>query len=292
MKAEKVCVVTGAGGYLGSKVSEQLSKNGWKVWKASSSLKHSESISFSLREGIHPEDLRSKQVQLLIHCAYDFSARTPAEISEANIQGSIRLLKGAHQAGVTQLIFISSMASFEGCRSLYGQAKLAVEKEALTLGAVVVRPGLILGKNTGGIVGAILGVMKKFRWIPLIGSGKQIQYLTYDEDLARFIQKLADHPDQAPPSPISAIHPTPVAFRTLLAQLAAARGYPRTHFIPIPWRLIWAALRALEFLGLRLRFRSDSVVSFVNSNSNPNVDPSIQAEFRELEAVLRELRQS
>lgn len=296
MTSEKNCIITGASGYLGSKISMQLKNVGWQVWEASSTLHHSNSLAFSLKGGIPPDTLKDlkkhleeKKIRLLIHCAYDFSARTPTEVYQSNTLGSIRLLKTAREAGVPQIIFISSMAAFEGCRSLYGQAKLQVEKEALPLGVTVLRPGLILGKNTGSIVGAMLKVIARFRWVPLIGLGKQKMFLTYDDDLTQFIEKLSQDPSKKYEEPLSTVHPVPIRFKDILYSLAQARGYRGVILIPVPSRIIWILIRTLEILGAKLKFRSDSVVSFIHGNPSPKIDPRMSENFRDFEKILKSI---
>ena len=41
--------------------------------------------------------------------------------------------------------------------------------------------------------------------------------------------------------------------------------------VPFPWQVMWAGLKTLEFLGLRLDFRSDSLLSLVNQDPKPDL---------------------
>ena len=40
--------------------------------------------------------------------------------------------------------------------------------------------------------------------------------------------------------------------------------------LPVPWRLVWAALKAAEISGVPTRFRSDSLVSLMYQNPQPS----------------------
>jgi len=75
----------------------------------------------------------------------------------------------------------------EGLPAFGGQAKLMIEEEALRLGAIVVRPGLIHGNEPGAMVGALTKAVKSLRVVPLIGSGKQVLYLVHEDDLAALL---------------------------------------------------------------------------------------------------------
>jgi hypothetical protein len=41
-------------------------------------------------------------------------------------------------------------------------------------------------------------------------------------------------------------------------------------FIPLPWRFVWAGLKTAELCGLKLNFRSDSLVSLMHQNPSPD----------------------
>ena len=71
------------------------------------------------------------------------------------------------------------------------------------------------------------------------------------------------------PGVLTAAHEEPWPFKQLLFAIAR-RLDKKLHFVPLPWRLVWAGLKAAELLGLSLNFRSDSVVSLVHQNPNPD----------------------
>jgi hypothetical protein len=57
----------------------------------------------------------------------------------------------------------------------------------------------------------------------------------------------------------------------------ARRLRQKIRFIPLPWWLVWAGLKSAETCGLRLNFRSDSLVSLMRQNPNPDFSPNAQA---------------
>lgn len=65
------------------------------------------------------------------------------------------VLEAAMQAGVNRRVFVSSMSAYEGCCSMYGKAKLAVEQEFLPQGVFCVRPGLLWSDESRGMFGKL-----------------------------------------------------------------------------------------------------------------------------------------
>src|SRR6185436_5068450 len=130
------CAVTGATGYVGTRVSRCFRSGGWEVLElARNSQNGTTSAYYRLDAEIPPKVLDG--VDTLIHCAYDFGVRKPAIAQEINIRGSVRLFRAALAAGIRRVIFISSMAAYENCKSTYGSTKRAIEREAEALNMIV-----------------------------------------------------------------------------------------------------------------------------------------------------------
>lgn len=247
--------------------------------RSSPTAKH---IAFDLQSD--PKSINWEGIDALVHCAYDFRLTQWGKIQKVNVEGSTRLLECAKEHGVTSGVFISSLSCFENCRSLYGKAKLLIEAEALRLGFGVVRPGLVWGKEPGGMMGALLKVAAKGRFIPLIGDGSFPQYLVHEEDLARLVFALCQ---QAPPArAISAANGEGNSLRSLLEKVALEHGR-KPFFIPVPWQLIYAGLKTLELFHLPTPFRSDSLIGFVFQNPSPDFRlPELpQISYRAFEVV-------
>ena len=234
---------------------------------------------FALGEAI-PSGLFD-EVDALVHCAYDFSVSGWDEIRRVNVDGSIALLQAAKDAGVGRLVFISSMSAFPGCRSLYGRAKLEVERAAAALGAVIVRPGLVYGSESGGMIGALGKLLRLPLVTPLVGSGRQVLYLVHEDDLGTMITELCT--TNVPVArPVIAANARPYELREILRILGRRTGR-RTMLLPVPWQIEWLALRGAETIGLRMRLRSDSLISLINQDPTPDFAPSAAYEFRDFE---------
>jgi nucleoside-diphosphate-sugar epimerase len=263
----KVCALTGAGGFVGSRLRRHLEQGGWRVipWTRQPAP-GSNAVAFHLGQQVDPEVL--KGVRALVHCAYDFGSRRWEDITAINVAGSRRLLEAGRKAGVETMVFISSLSAFAGCRSLYGKAKLEIESTAQSLGAYVIRPGLVYSDNPGGMFGRLVEQVRSSRVIPVIWGGKQVQFLLHDEDLGNLVQACLDGRLPKPAEPITIAHEQGWELKAILGQIARALG-KRVSFVPVPWQCVWLTLKALELAGVQTRFRSDSLISMVYQNPCP-----------------------
>lgn len=284
------CAVTGANGYVGSRISECFATRGWEVFEFTRRPRPDLPLNvfhvpFQLESPLEPNIFEDNGIRVLIHCAYDFRPSKWENIRGTNVEGSKHLLSAAKRAGVDKIIFISTISAFEGCSSLYGKAKLEIEKVATDLGALIVRPGLVFGdRPSNGMFGSLQRSITRCSIVPLIGSGQYVQYLVHEQDLCELVLRLT-HEDVSPPQgPIVAASPRGWKMRELLSAMAAA-SQVRVKFIPLPWRAVWLSLKLSELLGIPVPFRSDSVISLVRQNPNPDFSLTNQFGFR-----LREFR--
>jgi nucleoside-diphosphate-sugar epimerase len=267
-----VAVVTGASGYLGSRICATLSARGWSVVRLVRSPMPAAGSSFKY-DIAAPVDGEVRKVlesaDMLVHAAYDLSVTSRADIWRINVEGTRNLLQEARRANVGRILVLSSMSAYEGTAQLYGQAKLAIEKDTIAAGGCVIRPGVVIGKQPGGMAGAL----KKLASLPVVPviAGNPRQYVVREEDLMAAIAALATC-EKLPPGPIGVAYPISVAFRDLLVALAAQEGR-RCHFVPVPWRLVYWALRIGELMPIALPFRADSLLGLVHSAPFvPNVE--------------------
>lgn len=266
--SKKICATTGSNGYVGGCMKNYFSGRGWEIFELTRRPKAgTRSAPFQLGDDVSPQLLSG--INALVHCAYDFKPLRWDEIRAVNIEGSRKILEAARNAGIRKIICISSISAYDGCRSLYGKAKLEIEKIALDNGALVIRPGLVYGAGAGGMFGKLAAQVRKSSIIPLIGNGSQVQYLVHHEDLCSFIERCAGGEGVAGRDVLTAAHERPWPFKDLLLEIARAMNR-RPRFVPLPWRMVWLGLKTAETAGLRLDFRSDSLVSLMYQNPRPD----------------------
>lgn len=268
--------VTGANGYLGKCLCDYFERHGYEVYRLTSSKETADKQTrFTLSDGVYKDFFASERIDALVHAAYDFKQVKREDIWKINVEGSLNLFNQAVDEKIKRIVFISTMSAYEGCQSLYGQAKLEIEKGLRKLKAgISIRPGLIYSTpitDSGGMVGALVKQFQKSSVTPLIGSGKQELCLVHEQDLARLIDYYVNPESEIPPQGyIIAANPRFYRFRDILKGIAKAVGSEKVKFIPIPWQGIWVGIKMAETVGVGTGFRSDSVLSLVHQNKKPD----------------------
>lgn len=288
----ETCVVTGSNGLVGRELVALLLERGYQVraWQRAPLAPGHRSLSgsrFVLGERSVDELHRELEgVDSIVHCAWDLAPFSWAEIERINVQGSIALFEAARRAGVGKLLFVSSVSAYPGCESLYGRSKLAVESAVRGLGGISIRPGIVHGDPTSGVFGRLWNSTNA-RWVPLVDGGRSKLVLIHKRDLATAIERmLVDYDRWRGRTPVLG-HSETMSLRALLERMARARGRHIT-FVPIPGRTLYLGLRVTETLGLRLRFRSDSLRTLLGPDPvvNPEELREIGVPFRSLDDAL------
>lgn len=274
--------VTGASGYLGGGAVEALMAGGHEVVSLSRSHCSGDWVQYSLQDD--PRQLPLSGVDALVHAAFDFSASGAKDHLKKNVEPSIALIEAALEAGVRKIVLVSSMSSFEGCSSEYGKAKQLIEERALSLGATVVRPGLIWGGQGGGIMRSLESVVAKLPMIPYPAGGQACgQYLIHLEDLSKAMVRLLESVDEKHGEIRSWANEKAFSIREMLGVIKLRENSFRI-MIPVPWQWVMYALRTTESMGLRMPFRSDSLLGLVNGHPAPEMAPPPGGvRFREFE---------
>ena len=263
--------ITGARGFVGSMLARRFLEAGWAVTRLSHSASDGDTVPFRFGDEVSPDVFRSRNIAALVHCAYDFKPVARAEIERVNVNGSRKLLEAAAAGGVQRIAVMSTISAFEGCRSRYGQAKLEIEAAALAAGALIVRSGLVWadGPPVGGGMFGSLARSARAGIVPLVGGGRYPQYLIHVQDLWELLRRFCAGEIQNPGKPVTAAASKPWAMRDLLAELARRQGgHPR--FVSVPWQPVWAGLRLAEIAHVPVPYRSDSVVSLIYQDRNPD----------------------
>ena len=275
----QTALITGAYGYLGSLIRDQLEAAGWEtIGLVREPRLGDRALRWTLGETPSPTALRSARA--LVHCAYDFRPRRLADVAEINVSGTERLLRAAADAGVSRSLVLSSMSAYSGTRQVYGRVKLAIEAETTRLGGIAIRPGLVYGSNPRGMAGTLLK-LTRLPLTPDLGPAAR-QFPVHEDDLAVAIRTILEAPDWRP-EVFGIAQPEAVDFRSLLSFLAASHGHT-CHFIRVPWPAAHGILRIAEAARLS-NLRADSVLGVVRPA--PTV-PSSSA-FPELLGQLRSI---
>lgn len=272
----KVVAVTGSGGLVGSALVRALEGAGCSVRRLG---RRPGETPFALGSPVDGRALAGAEA--LVHCAWDFAAMGRDAVRRANVDGSTALFKAARAAGVARTLFVSSVSADPACDSDYGDAKRAAEASCAAEGGLSVRPGLVWSFPPAGLFGALERLAGALPLLPVFDGGRQPFFTVHADDLAdALLRALAA--DRALLSPAPALaHPDAVAFRDLLKGLAARRGRALA-VVSVPSGPALAGLKALEALGLRPPFRSDSLRGLLRTPAAIDPEPArrLGASFR------------
>jgi nucleoside-diphosphate-sugar epimerase len=168
---------------------------------------------------------------VLVHLAARVDG-TEHECERTNVGGTRAVVEEARRAGVPRIVHLSTAAVYgpgphrgipvDGVTpapvSAASRTRLAAERIALDAGAVVLRPGLVLGAGDRWVVPGLRELLRRVpaRW----DGGRGRLSLVAVEDLARLVTALATTPDAVPSGVFHAGHRVPVRGRDLMARLA------------------------------------------------------------------------
>jgi 2-alkyl-3-oxoalkanoate reductase len=203
-------LVTGASGFLGSHVAEQLSRAGHDVRalvRKSSNKKFLESLPrveffYGAIEEADKVAEACVCVDAIVHSAGIVKAKHSDDFAKTNVGGTKNVLEGAKKnaPNVKRIVHVSSLEAVgpskdgspvpidqENPVTAYGRSKLESEKLAKTyakdLPITILRPTGIYGPRDNEIFEAFRSVKKGV--LPLTGDGKSKLTLVYGPDAAR-----------------------------------------------------------------------------------------------------------
>lgn len=210
-------LVTGADGFIGSKVVSAVSINHIVIAGVRSSISASK-----LEPRIQIGDITAKtqwcdmlvNVSTIIHLAAvaHNNSNDPNYINEVNVKGTINLAQQAVKMGVKRFVFISSIGVLGNTtfiafnekssampHSPYAESKLQAEigllkiaKES-NLEVVIIRPVLVYGKGAPGNLAKLVNLINKVPMLPFgLCNNKRSFISVYN--LVDFIATCVEHP--------------------------------------------------------------------------------------------------
>jgi nucleoside-diphosphate-sugar epimerase len=263
-----VIAITGANGYVGRLLCDALAGRGMRVRRLIRRPERGpEDGYFALDRPVPEETLAG--VETVIHAAYDVQPKREEELRRRNVDGSRQLLEAARRAGVRRFLFVSSIASYEGSRSAYGRVKWTLERDVAAWGGTSIRPGLVFGRERGGLFAALGRVVRSAPILPDFGTAARL-YVVHAGDLTRIVEAYLGLDGDAAPPLLPAAYPSPLTMRRVL-EIMAEEVDRRPRFVPAPPALVLPGLRTLEAAGIQLPFRSDSLISMLHTNPAPGL---------------------
>jgi nucleoside-diphosphate-sugar epimerase len=260
-------LVTGGGGFIGTALIRRFMAHGWRAIgcgrrQPAGAPNGSEWRSYDLAWTALPDEL-FENVDALVHAA------VVKENFELNVEGGTLLLEAAQRRRVKQIVFISSLAAHERAASQYGRQKYVLERLFESRGALVVRPGLVLGD--GGLFASICAYLSRHRLLPLIGGGKQPLQTVFVDDLTEAIYGAVTRDLRGT---FTVAERKPVPYREFYQALCARLG-TNAAFVPIPFWAADLAVQAAALLRIRLPIDRDNLLGLraMQADYRPRLDP-------------------
>ena len=267
-------LLTGASGFLGSHIAEQLDQQGADVralvrptsdTRFLDQLKHVTLCPGSM-EDIGSLRAATEGVDGIIHAAGLVKAKQPAAFFETNEKGTINLLEAAKQnaPGLVRFVLVSSLAVVgpsEDGRPVpvdappnpvthYGRSKLAAEQAACatahSLPITIIRPPMIYGPRDREILPFFKSV--QLGVLPLTGSPSSKLSAIYATDCAAACIKALEA--KVPSGSAYCVEDGHTeSLGGLIAHIERALGKRAWLRVPVPRFLMYGAAVASEFYG-------------------------------------------
>jgi nucleoside-diphosphate-sugar epimerase len=266
----RVAFITGATGFVGRHLVEQLSSRGWRIRalvRSTSATKHLRDAGAELYQGdLTDRGALAEAVEAsdaVFHLAAVTAARSADEYERTNTEGT-RVLTAAIAAAhsrPSRFVYLSSYAACGpaiggepralGIRpeplSAYGRTKLAGEylareAEAAGVGVVVIRAPVVYGPGDR----ALLPYFRLLRWglAPIPAGRDRKLHLIFASDLAIALCEAID----VPAGTYAVAEPREHRWADVIDVIAAGLGR-RPLRIPIPQRLVRSAAAVTETVG-------------------------------------------
>ena len=281
----KKVLVTGATGFLGKYVVEELVEHGYQVRafgrnRAIGQSLVNVSVTFIQGDLTNQEDLTKacQEMDMVVHAGALSTVWGPWEdFYETNVLGTKYVLEACRKANIERLVYVSSPSIYAAPRDQldikesdapqenrlnnYIRSKLASEKlfkDYPDVSSVILRPRGLFGIGDTSILPRVLNLSQKIG-IPLIGDGRQLMDMTCVENVALAIRLALETP-QAAGEVYNITNGEPRVFRDLIEETLRGLGYPiRYRKIPAP--LVSAISSILEFIYKNLKLKGEPALT-------------------------------
>lgn len=251
-------LVTGSAGFIGQSLVKHLREIGRPVVGLD---RNAEPAADALRldlTSLTADDLPRPCPPTIVHLAA--LSKEPGypwrDYFANNAEGTRRLCEAADEAGVTNIVFTSSMMAFASgpwrrsesdfgdADTAYGGSKLQAEEILRTWQVAkpgrrlrIVRPGVVFGPGDQGNMRRLIRGLSRGRFA-YIGREDTVKSCIYLKDMVRLLVRLID--DDGPHDTYHAVYPEPTTIRDHVDAINRAWGWDR-HPRTVPYRFALAA---------------------------------------------------
>lgn len=249
-------LLTGASGFIGSRILEALLRDGHRVVTVSRrdvgegmwTIQH---LSRDFSQALSPADWTGavQDIDVVINAVGILRERGTQRFDTLHHRAPAALFTAAAAAGVHRIVQISALGADESATTAYHLSKKAADDvlAALPIESVIVQPSLVFGQ--GGASTAMFTMQASQPFIPLPGRGDQLVQPVHVEDLVAVILALAtqesavrNHGGRR----VAVVGPEPMTLREFYGRLRSAMGIrSRARFVHVPMLV----MRAMAQVG-------------------------------------------
>lgn len=189
-------LVTGATGFVGQNLLKQLVNERIKVrCLVRDKNKISESSEVEIIQGDISDKFilykATQNVGIIVHLAAVIKSSDHEEFMNVNVKGAESLVEAGIKNKVNKIIYISSLDAALDRTNIYGKTKAIGEGivKKSNMDYIILRPALIYGKGSKDI-GMLAKFIKKYPFMPVVGSGEGKLQPVYIDDICNIIVKL------------------------------------------------------------------------------------------------------
>lgn len=253
-------LVTGASGFIGSRLALALADDGHEVICAVRDVRRAEQAQPRLRyvAADFSHDLsiehwrpRLRGIELVVNAVGILREQGAQTFELLHLRAPQALFAACAELGVPRVLQISALGADEQAQSRYHLSKKAADDflRGLPLSAAIVQPSLVYGP--GGRSARLFTGLASLPLIPLPGAGAQCVQPIHVDDLIAALLELA-RSFSGRTRRIALVGPQALSLRELLATLRRALGFGRAHFLAIPLPLVRLGARLGQVLPLSL----------------------------------------
>lgn len=237
-------VITGAFGYSGAAITDQLKAAGREVRTLTSHPRgDADGIDTRPLDFTDPDALtRNLSRAHTLYCTYWVRFPHGSATRESAVANSKILFDAAARAGIERIVYVSILHADTGSPYPYFSGKGAVEAHLRAAGVphAIARPAILFGESRRlGVQASVLvnNIAWLLRHLPVFGVGDGGGYRVrpiHVDDLARLCVDLAQRDGNVT---VDAVGPDDPTFREMITAIRAATG-SRSVLVPVPGRLI------------------------------------------------------
>lgn len=279
-------VVTGGAGFIGSNLSAELVRRGFKV-HIIDDLSWGKKELLPLEAMFHKADIRDFRAvtnifgmvrpehvyHLAAHSRVRTSIQDPMDSFSRNVVGTTNVLEAARNSGVKRVVFTSSSAVYGspkeapfreetgvvpespyGVHKYLGEMKCRLYADLYGLPTVVARCFNVYGLNqppegaNAVVIPIFLHKRKKGLPLPIFGSGGDSRDFIHVDDLVEGIIKLMEHPKLGRAEVINLGSGVPVSVKKIAEMIGGPVRYERAQGEqPMTWANIEKAKKVLRW---------------------------------------------